>query len=396
MRNSLASQTEKGFRLLVLAHANRSAGARSVGINLLRALIGIDNGIEVIAVLPVGYDYEEIGGIFSVPPIWFDQKGSFLRRFIFDTITLPHKVRSIKPDVILALGNIGIRGHSIPQAVLVQDAHHVYPRRHYGRMTASQHLRYFVQKRQIKHYLKKTSILYCQTKTMLKHTQETFGIHEHAKILSKGISAGVIEGLNNTDTPQEFKPFEKCFRLICLTRYNPHKNLETIVDMFINASEALQDVVVFVTIAADQHPNAKRLLDKIRQYDLSDRIVNLGPVEQRRIPAYFKNCHALLLPTLIESFSATYLEAMQLDLPIMTSDLDFAHETCGPAALYFDPWSNQSILEAVIKIRKNTDLRNRLARAGRDRLKTVYNKSWDEIARSVASDLRELVHGRKG
>lgn len=395
MRNSPASQTEKGFRLLVLAHANRSAGARSVGINLLRALTDIGDGIEVIAVLPVGYDYEEIGGIFSVPPIWFDQKGSFLRRFIFDTITLHHKMRSIKPDVILALGNIGMRGHSIPQAVLVQDAHHVYPRRHYGRMTASQHLRYFVQKRQIKHYFNKTSILYCQTKTMLKHTQNTFGIHKHAKILSKGISAGVLEGLDDTDTPQEFKPFEERFRLICLTRYNPHKNLEAIVDMFINASEALQDVVVFVTIAAEQHPNAKRLLDKIRQYDLSDHIVNLGPVEQRRIPAYFKNCHALLMPTLIESFSATYLEAMQLDLPILTSDLDFAHETCGPAALYFDPWSNQSILEAVVKIRKNKNLRNRLARAGRNRLKTVYNKSWDEIARSVASDLRELAHGGK-
>ena len=395
MIRSSATQQENYFRLLILAHANRSAGARSVGINLLRALTRINNGIEVIAVLPVGYDYEEIGEIFSAPPIWFDQKGSFLRRLIFDTITLPRKVRSIKPDVILALGNIGLRGHSIPQAILVQDAHHVYPRRHYGRMTLSQHLRYFVQKRQIEHYLKKTSILYCQTKTMLKHTQNTFGIHRHAKILSKGISASVFEGLDNTDAPQEFKPFEERFRLICLTRYNPHKNLEAIVDMFINAREVLQDVVVFITIDAEQHPNAKRLLDKIHRYDLSNHIVNLGSVQQRRIPAYFKNCHALLLPTLLESFSATYLEAMQLDLPILTSNLDFAHETCGPAALYFDPWSTQSILEAVVEIRKNTDLRNRLTIAGRDRLKTVYTKSWDQIARSVASDLRELAHGRK-
>jgi glycosyltransferase involved in cell wall biosynthesis len=395
MRNASASKLENGFRLLVLAHANRSAGARSVGINLLRSLTAIDNGIEVIAVLPVGYDYEEIGGIFSIPPIWFDQKGSFLRRFIFDMITLPRKVRTIKPDVILALGNIGMRGHSIPQAILVQDAHHVYPRRHYGPMTASQHLRYFVQKRQIKHYLKKTSILYCQTKTMLKHTQNTFG-YRYAKILPKGISANVVQGMDNTDMPQEFRPFEKCFRLICLTRYNPHKNLEAVVNLFIDAHETLQDFVVFITIAAEQHPNAKRLLDKIRQYGLSNHIVNLGPIKQCRIPAFFNNCHALLLPTLIESFSATYIEAMQFDLPILTSDLDFAHETCGPAALYFDPWSNQSILKAVVEIRKNTELRNRLVRAGRDRLKTVYNKSWDDIARSVVLDLRELVHVKKG
>jgi len=395
MRNSSAPKPENGFRLLVLAHANRSAGARSVGINLLRSLINLNNGIEVVAVLPVGYDYEEIGNIFSIPPIWFDQKGSFLRRFIFDTITLPLKLRSINPDVILALGNIGVRSHSIPQAVLVQDAHYVYPRRHFGRMTASQHLRYFVQKRQIKTSLKKTSLLYCQTKTMLEHTQKTFGIHRCAKILTKGISADVAEGSNNTDTPQEFKPFEQHFRLICLTRYNPHKNLEMIVDMFINAREALKDVVVFITIAAEQHPNAKRLLNKIRKYNLSNHIVNLGPVEQRLIPAYFKNCHALLLPTLIESFSATYLEAMQFDLPILTSNLDYAHEICGPAALYFDPWSSESMLEAIDKIRKDSDIRNRLIRAGRDRLKTNYTESWSDIARSVALDMRELVSSRK-
>jgi len=376
---------------MILAHVNRSAGARSVGINLLRALVNLNNGIEVVAVLPVGYDYEEIGDIFAVPPIWFDQKGSFLRRFIFDTITLPHKVRSINPDVILALGNIGVRSHSIPQAVLVQDAHHVYPRRHYGPMTFSQDLRYFVQKRLIKACLKKSSILYCQTETMLKHTQKTFGTHRCAKILTKGISTNVAEGSNDIDTPQEFKPFEKHFRLICLTRYNPHKNLEMIVELFINAREELKDIAVFITIAAEQHPNAKRLLNKIRQYNLSNNIVNLGPVEQRRIPAYFKNCHALFLPTLIESFSATYLEAMQFDLPILTSNLDFAHEICGSAALYFDPWSSESMLEAIAKIRKDSDMRNSLMRAGRDRLKTIYTKSWDDIARSVASDMRELV-----
>ena len=384
------------FRLLVLAHGNRSAGARSVGVNLLRALAGINNDIEAIAVLPVGCGYEEIKGVFPVAPIWFDQKGSFFRRFFFDTVTLPQKVRSIRPDVILALGNIGTRDHSIPHAVLVQDAHYVYPRCHYGRMTALQHLRYFVQRRQVRHCLRKSSILYCQTATMLRRIEETFGKHRRAEILSKGISAASVEGLNDTDAPQEFKPFEERFRLIYLTRYYPHKNLEVIVETFVHAREAFQDVVVFITIAAEQHPNAKRLLDKIRQYGLSDHIVNLGPIEQCRIPAYFKNCHALLFPTLMESFSGTYLEAMQLDLPILTSDLDFARGTCGPAALYFDPWSTQSIVEAIVRIRRDADLRTRLVQAGRDRLKAVHNKSWDDIARAVVSDLRELALGRKG
>jgi glycosyltransferase involved in cell wall biosynthesis len=102
----------------------------------------------------------------------------------------------------------------------------------------------------------------------------------------------------------------------------------------------------------------------------------------------------MLFPTLLESLSATYLEAMQLDLPILTSNLDFAHEICGPAALYFDPWSVQSILETIVRIRKDTDLRSRLVRAGHERLKTAYNKSWDDIARHIASDLHKLMFGK--
>jgi glycosyltransferase involved in cell wall biosynthesis len=382
------------LKLLVLAHTNRGPGAGAVGVNLLRALNSIHHGFEVIPVLPVGCGYEDVVKTCSMPAIWFDQRGSFSRRLFFDTVTLPQKVRWVNPHAILALGNIGIPDPRVPQAILVQDAHFVYPRRHYGRMTAVQRMRYFFQRRQVRHCLRNSSIIYCQTATMLKRIKKTFGIHQRVEILSKSISADVIEGLDNTDMPCELKPFEERVKLICLTRYNPHKNLEAIVEMFVHAREALQDVVVFITIAATQHPNAKRLLDKVRQCGLSEHIVNLGPIEQHRIPAYFKNCHAMLFPTLLESLSATYLEAMQLDLPILTSNLDFAHEICGPAALYFDPWSVQSILETIVRISKDTDLRSRLVRAGHERLKTAYNKSWDDIARHIASDLHKLMFGK--
>ncbi len=45
--------------------------------------------------------------------------------------------------------------------------------------------------------------------------------------------------------------------------------------------------------------------------------------KQKELAGYFCNSNALLLPALLESFSATYLEAMYFGLPILTSNLDF-------------------------------------------------------------------------
>jgi hypothetical protein len=46
------------------------------------------------------------------------------------------------------------------------------------------------------------------------------------------------------------------------------------------------------------------------------------------VPKWYKATQALLLPTLLESFSGTYIEAMHFERPIFTSNLDFAKEVC--------------------------------------------------------------------
>ena len=53
------------------------------------------------------------------------------------------------------------------------------------------------------------------------------------------------------------------------------------------------------------------------------------------------------MPTLLESFSGTYVEAMYHQIPIFTSDIDFAHDVCKEAAFYFDPLDSNSILSTL-------------------------------------------------
>jgi glycosyltransferase involved in cell wall biosynthesis len=382
------------LRLLVLAHANRSGGAWSVALDLLNALAARNEEIEVIGVLPVGCGYEQIAERLSPSTIWFDQRGSICRRFLFDVIVLPRRLRSIRPDAVLALGNIGMRNPGVPQLILLQDSHFVYPHRYYGNMPILEHARYLVQRLQVARCLRTASTVYCQTPTMLERARQVFRIQGQMKLLPKSVALRVSRGLANAVVPAELAPFADCFRLICLTRYYPHKNIEAIVHVFRRFREELRRVVVFLTISPTQGPGAKRLLASIERHHLSEQIINLGPMEQDRIPAYFQNCHAMLFPTIMESFSAAYLEAMMLGLPILTSDLDFAREVCGSAALYFDPWNPKSILSAVIRARQDVALRQRLIEFGRARQAEAYSRPWSDIAAAVADDLRKIAAGQ--
>ncbi|MBN1359633.1 MAG: glycosyltransferase [Sedimentisphaerales bacterium] len=241
------------------------------------------------------------------------------------------------------------------------------------------------------HCLPAANLVYCQTRTMAQRLQRAFSTAKAIKLLPNCVPGDALRAPGDIPIPGQLAPYSQKCCLICLTRYYAHKNLEFIVETFDAYRESLRDVVVFLTISAKQAPQARRLLRRVARLGLSDQIVNLGPLGQTEIPAFFRHCHALLFPTRLESFSTTYLEAMFCGLPILTSDLDFAHDVCGPAALYFDPWSPTSMKQAILQFAGDVALRARLADLGRQRLASNHGRSWEDIAGTLVSDLRELV-----
>jgi glycosyltransferase involved in cell wall biosynthesis len=105
---------------------------------------------------------------------------------------------------------------------------------------------------------------------------------------------------------------------------------------------------------------------------------------------YYRHSSALILPTLLESFTATYLEAMQFDCPVLTSDLDFAREVCGEAAIYFDPWNVDDMCNAILRLRDDPALQRNLRLQGRERLQKVF-PDWKHITADALGHLIGFV-----
>jgi hypothetical protein len=83
------------------------------------------------------------------------------------------------------------------------------------------------------------------------------------------------------------------------------------------------------------------------------RIINVGPIKVNQCPALYHFCDALFLPTLLECFSASYVEAMYFKKTIFTSDLSFAHTVCHDSAFYFDPYCVNDICDKIISGMEN-------------------------------------------
>lgn len=100
----------------------------------------------------------------------------------------------------------------------------------------------------------------------------------------------------------------------------------------------------------------------------TDYVVNLGPVDIIDCPYLYSRVDCLFLPTLLECFSASYVEAMKMNIPILTSDLSFARGVCGDAAEYFDPLDAEDITNKIIDLLNNNERAQELTRNGNQKL----------------------------
>ena len=175
------------------------------------------------------------------------------------------------------------------------------------------------------------------------------------------------------------------FRLLTLTSYYPHKNLDLIPQVIEALPEALRSRVEFVLTLTETEYRS-RISSRI-----PPQVRLVGPVAPPECPALYRECDAMFLPTLAECFSASYPEAMKMEKPIVTTDLGFARSICGDAALYFSACDAKAAAGQVERLAGNAKLQERLRRNGRERLAAFDTPA--ERAQKILEICNDLADG---
>ena len=103
---------------------------------------------------------------------------------------------------------------------------------------------------------------------------------------------------------------------------------------------------------------------------------------------YYKNASLFIYPSLYEGFGIPPLEAMSYGCPVICSNTSSIPEVVGEAAIFFDPYSIESIQEAMEEILFDSSSRSLVIKRGYDR---INNFSWEKCARETLNIYQGLL-----
>ncbi len=386
------------MRFVVEALGITSGGGRAGLLRLLPALArhGEHSFVALLADL---HEFERLEKA-NFKLIVQKKPSSLLAREIYLQRTVPRICERSRADALLCLGNFGPRRTTVPTVVLLHNAHYVCGHLAGVKPTLREALVAWYGRRYLRRVPDAVRLV-VQTELMKQRVITLSGVPPSKVVVirdadalppeARSVGGGYCTGSRAREQPEaqnEIIRTRSPFTFLCLSQYYPHKNLEVLAEAMKRLpAYTRRPARCLLTIHASQHPGARRLLRKIEREGLDAVLVNVGPVSGARLADVYRSADAFVLPTLLESFGRTYLEAMRFCLPVITSDRDFARHLCGEAALYFDPLDPASVAESMARIIEGRELASKLTAEGQRVLQQI--PTWEEIANQFVTVLEE-------
>lgn len=187
--------------------------------------------------------------------------------------------------------------------------------------------------------------------------------------------------------PTEYQP-DQPLRIFCFAAAYSHKRHDLLPDVCKHLEQlGLDNFEILITLPED-NAITKAVMTRAESLGVAGRIRNLGPIPATDGVQLYQQCHICFAPTVLETFSATYLEGMATQTPIVTSDLSFAREICGKGASYFEPSNPKSAAERIFEIASQPEVRKKLVAEGLSQLEIFPEVSQQmQLYRKILGEL---------
>lgn len=150
----------------------------------------------------------------------------------------------------------------------------------------------------------------------------------------------------------------------------PYKNFNRLAKAFSELSTKDENLFLVCT-GMPFKQSEKELLDKL---NISNKVIHIKATD-RTLAELYSRAKLFVFPSLYEGFGIPILEAYACYCPVALSNTSCFPEIAGDAGIYFDPYSETSILESIKEVIYDDRKRTELIMRGRERLK-LY--SWEK------------------
>jgi len=136
----------------------------------------------------------------------------------------------------------------------------------------------------------------------------------------------------------------------------------------------------------------KKICDAaVRETGMANRIVFTGYISEMELDSLFRMADVLIYPSLYEGFGIPLLEAMKLELPVITSSTTAMPEVAGGAAYLADPNNTKEMTSAMSDLLQNKKLQEEMKAKGRERAGAY---TWQYVSEKYLALYEEVIASR--
>lgn len=299
-----------------------------------------------------------------------------IKRYFWYQYSLPKFIKKNNFNYMINLTNYGPRKPCCKEILLCHNSRHV-SKEIRDNINFLDRLKLILENLVLKISLKGSEKIVVQTNYMKKGLVQKFKCDEKKIHIIPIGTNDIDKKLFDENLERKLIEFIKAEQNVIanISLYTKHKNLERMLEAIkIIKQKYNYKIKLIMTINKEEEKAAETLLKLIDEYDISDYVLSVGNIKHDYIYQVLEKAKAFVFPSYGESFGIPFVEAMNFKLPIVAADLEFAHDVCGNAALYFDYRNSEDLAKRIIEILQE-DKHNALKQNSIERSK-LYDEKY--------------------
>jgi glycosyltransferase involved in cell wall biosynthesis len=348
----------------------------------LRRMVHSHPEQEFIFIFDRPFDEEYIYGSNVTPVVAYPQARHPFLYIPYFQYTIPYLLAKYRADVFLSPDGYLTLRSVIPQVQVIHDLSF----EHYPNDISKAGSWYY------RHYFPKFARKAARIATVSQFSKEDIITRyniapEKVDVVYNGASENFVPAREELKQFVRRKFVHDHAYFIYVGAIQPRKNIVNLLKAFDAFRERHPSGIKLVMVGRKAWKTSA-VEEAYEQMRFKEDVVFTGRVSNEELCALLSGALALTYVSYFEGFGIPILEAMCCDTPVICSGITSMPEVGGDAALYVDPFSVDSICEAMLKVARDPQYREQMIAAGRLQ-RTRF--SWDKTSLALWNVLESII-----
>lgn len=302
--------------------------------------------------------------------------------YIWCEWSLPRVFKKYKPDLFVGTdGFISIRS-GLPSLSVIHDIHFMHH---------PKDLPFFARK-YYTHFFPKYAQHSAGIATVSKYTADdviaTYGIPKNKiDVVYNGASEGFRPLDDSKKSAIRNKFAEGKLFFLFIGAIHQRKNIGNLLRAF-ESFKTKKSSDVKLILAGTRRWWTDEMESTLQSMSSKNDVIFTGRVSDQDLYDLAGSALAITYVSTFEGFGIPIVEGMKAGTPVLTSDITSMPEIAGNAALLCNPFSVESIADALMKLFSDEELRKKLTSAGLERSKIF---TWDQTAQGLWRSIEKIT-----